>query len=91
MVNVTDRAKDRLKQLLETRSDDQSVGLRLEHTSSGQLGIFPDQERADDQVVEHEGAPVLLIGREIAEAVEDTTIDYEEQGGPGPRLVIKRR
>jgi Fe-S cluster assembly iron-binding protein IscA len=90
MVNVTDRAKDRLKQLLESRSDDQSVGLRLEHTSSGQLGIFPDRGRADDQIVEHEGAAVLLIGREIVQAVGDTTIDYEE-AGPGPRLVIKRR
>jgi Fe-S cluster assembly iron-binding protein IscA len=89
MVNVTDRAKDRLKQLLETRGDDRSVGLRLEHTSSGQLGIFPDRERSDDQIVEHEGAPVLLIGQEIAQAVEDTTIDYEE-GGPSPRLVIKK-
>ena len=89
MVNVTERAKDRLKQLLDTKTDDRSVGLRLEKTSSGQLGIFPDRERTDDQVVEHDGAPVLLIGQEIAQTVGDTTIDCEE-GAPGPRLVIKR-
>jgi len=37
------------------------------------LGIFPDRERADDQVVEHDGAAVLLVAQEIAEKVEDTT------------------
>jgi Fe-S cluster assembly iron-binding protein IscA len=92
MVNVTERARaklkelletEKLKELLETESDDQSVGLRLGKTTSGALGIFPDCERPDDQVVEHEGAAVLLVGREIAENVEGTTIDYEE-GGPGP-------
>ena len=89
MLNVTERARAKLKELLETASDDQPVGLRLGKTTSGALGIFPDHERPDDQVVEHEGAAVLLVGREIAENVEGTTIDYEE-GGPGPGLVIKK-
>jgi Fe-S cluster assembly iron-binding protein IscA len=40
-------------------------------------------------VVEHDGAAVLLVGQEIAEKMEDTTIDYEE-GGVSPGLVIKR-
>jgi hypothetical protein len=75
--------------VLETTSDDRSVGVRLDHTSSGQLGIFPDRERDDDQIIEHGGAAVLLIGREIAPAVEDTTIDCEESG-LDPRCVIKR-
>jgi Fe-S cluster assembly iron-binding protein IscA len=89
MLNVTERAKAKLKELLETESDDRSVGLRLGRATSGALGVFPDRERADDQVVEHEGAPVLLLGQEIAKNVADTTIDYEE-GGPGTGLVIRR-
>jgi len=90
MLNVTERAKAKLKELLlETESDDRSVGLRLGKTASGALGVFPDRERADDQVVEHDGAAVLLVGQEIAEKMKDTTIDYEE-GGPGPGLVINR-
>ena len=57
--------------------------------ASGALGVFSDRERADDEVVEHNGAAVLLVGQDIAENVKDTTIDYEE-GGTGPGLVIKR-
>ena len=94
MLNVTERARARLKELLTTEIltteiVDQSVALRLGETASGDLGVFADRERPDDQVVEHDGTAVLLIGREIAENVEDTTIDCEE-GDPGPRLVIMK-
>jgi Fe-S cluster assembly iron-binding protein IscA len=89
MVNVTERAREKLKALRETAIDDPSVGLRLETTSSGQYGVFPDQKRADDQIIEHQGAVVLLVGLEIADQMEDTTIDYDESP-PSPRLVIKR-
>lgn len=89
MVTVTERAKAKLKELLETESDDRSVGLRLGKTASGAFGVSPDRAHADDQIVEHEGATVLLVGQQIAERVEGTTIDYEE-GGPGTGLVIKR-
>ena len=66
-----------------------SLSLDLERMASGALGVFPDRERADDQVVEHDGAAVLLVGRDIVEKVKDTSIDYEESG-TGPGLVIKR-
>lgn len=89
MLTVTERAKAKLKKLLDSESDDRSIGLRLGKTASGTLGVFPDRERPDDRVVEHEGAAVLLVGQEVVEKVEDATIDYEE-GGPGPGLVIKR-
>lgn len=89
MVNVTERARERLKELLTTENDDPSVGLRLEQTPSGELSIFPDRQRADDQVVEHHGAVVLLVGQETAQTVEDTTIDTDESG-PGLRLTIRR-
>lgn len=89
MLNVTDRARAKLKELLETESDDRSVSLRLGKMASGALGVFPDRGRADDQVVEHDGAAVLLVGQDIAENVKDTTIDYEESGA-GPGLVVKR-
>lgn len=89
MVTVTERAKERLKELLETRTEDTSVGLRLEVTPSGEFAVFPDQEWADDQVVEHQGAAVLLVGQEIAQKVERTTIDCDD-AGPRPRLLIRR-
>jgi len=62
----------------------------LETTASGQFGIFPDRERTDDHSVEHQGSAVLLVGKEIAQTVGDTTIDYDESG-PAPRLMMKHR
>lgn len=89
MVNVTERAKEKLMELLATETDDPSVGLRLEATAAGEFGIFPDHEREDDQVIEHKGAVVLLIGQEVAQTTEGTTIDCEESE-PRARLVIRR-
>lgn len=89
MVNVTERAKEKLKTLLETEVDDSSVGLRLETTPSGQLGVFPDRAHADDQVVVHEGAVVLLVDQEVAETIGDTTLDYEESQ-VGAHFVIRK-
>jgi len=90
MVNVTERAREKLRELLTSQSDDLSVGLRLDRVSTGELGIFPDREQADDQVIEHQGSALLLVGQGIAQTMGDTTIDCDESG-PGPRLVIRKR
>jgi Fe-S cluster assembly iron-binding protein IscA len=89
MLNVTKRAKVRLKELLEAETDDESIGLRLGKTASGALGVFPDRKRPDDEVVKHRGAAVLLVRQEVADRMENTTIDYEEDG-PGRGLVVRR-
>lgn len=89
MVNVTERARERLKTLLETEVDDASVGLRLETTPSGQFGVFPDRAHPDDQVVVHGNAVVLLVDEEVAEMIGDATIDYEESQ-VGTQLVIRK-
>jgi hypothetical protein len=90
MVNVTERAKDKLlelrsKQVAATGADE-TIGLRLDRASPGQLGIFPDAQREGDQVVEHEGTPVLFVAEEIAHAVDGTTIDCEGEA----QLVIRK-
>jgi hypothetical protein len=80
------RAKMRLKELLERESRDPSVGLRLGKTASGALGVC-DRRREDDQIVEHERAVVLLVGEEIAASMENRTIGDDEHG-PDRRLVV---
>ena len=90
MVTVTERAKERLKTVLQSEVDDSSVGLRLERTPSGQFGVFPDRAHADDQVVVHEGAVVLLVDQEVADTIGEATIDYEERQ-MGAQFVITKR
>jgi Fe-S cluster assembly iron-binding protein IscA len=88
MVTVTERAKEKLKELLQSETDDPSVGLRLAAAPSGEFGIFTDRERDDDQIFQHQGSAVLLVGQEMADAIGDATIDYDESP-PDPRLVMK--
>jgi Fe-S cluster assembly iron-binding protein IscA len=92
MINITERAKQKLQDLRsqalsESNPETANVGLRLDQASPGQLGLFPDAPRDGDEVVEYDGAPVLLVGEAVARAITGTTIDCEDDGS---RLVIKR-
>jgi Fe-S cluster assembly iron-binding protein IscA len=89
MVTVTERAKEKLKELLQSETDDPSVSLRLVTAPSGELGMFADRERDDDQIVEYQGAALLLVNEGVASTIGDATIDYDDSE-PAPRLVMTR-
>jgi Fe-S cluster assembly iron-binding protein IscA len=88
MIHVTERAREMLKEALEEVVQGAHVTLRLGPTPSG-LGLFPDTPRDDDEVVEHEGQAILVIDREVGEALADKTIDVEDSDD-GSRFVVKR-
>ncbi len=90
MVTVTQRAAEALAQMKASANvSDPEVGLRLEGGASGELELFPDKAKRGDYIVKHEGAKVLLIEHELADALMDASIDCKptEQG---PKLVIAR-
>ena len=90
MVMVTERAKEELGSILGTAGiSDPEVGLRLTPTAPGQFSLTTDMEREADQVVEHEGSKVLLVGTELTEFLEGVTIDCQDSP-EGPRLVMTR-
>lgn len=90
MIIVTERAKDALLELKRSANLDQAdVGLRLAPATGGELGLYADRRKAGDQVVEHEGSTVLLIGEEISKALVGTTIDCRRTPD-GARLVLAR-
>lgn len=90
MLTVTESAKQHLKELLlAARSDDPEISLRLELKPSGQFGMVLDREAEGDQVVEHEGAKVLLVASELAPVVEGVTLDVQDTPD-GPKLVVSR-
>jgi Fe-S cluster assembly iron-binding protein IscA len=89
MIHVTERARETFKQRLEHSVDNPGLMLRIGPTSSG-LGVFPDTRKDDDQVVEQDGRAVLLIDRNMSEALADTTIDVEEHTD-GSRFVLRRK
>ena len=89
MLTVTEGAKQLLKGILTTHSDDPEVGIRLSLKPPGQLGIVLDREAEGDQVVEYEGAKALLVAPELAPVVEGITLDVQDTPD-GPKLVMSK-
>jgi Fe-S cluster assembly iron-binding protein IscA len=90
MLTVTENAKQFLKETLAAHNDDLEERPRLILETSGQLGLALGIEGKDDQVIEHEGAKVLLISPEVASAVEQLTMDVENTAD-GPQLVVLKK
>jgi len=90
MVTVTDRAKEQLKEtLLAHVKDDPEIGLRLTQESPDLFRLEPDREVEGDNVIEHDGYKVLLVGPKLATIVEEFTIDVQDTV-EGPNLVVRK-
>ena len=90
MVIVTEGAKQELGRMLASANiDDPEVGLRLVVSATREFSLTLDKKYEDDQVVEHEGAKVLLVAQQLSQAVEGITVDCKETS-EGTRLTISR-
>ena len=89
MLTVTERAKQQLKQILSNSVGEPDVALRMSPSGPGEFGLALDKEKEGDQVVEHEGSRVLLVGSEVADLLEGWTIDCRETA-EGPLLVFSK-
>jgi Fe-S cluster assembly iron-binding protein IscA len=89
MLIVTEDAKQMLKETLQEHSDDPETGIRLSVQEGGRFGISLDSESEGDQVVEHEGAKVLLIAPTLSNVLEGRTMDVHVTE-EGPKLYITK-
>ena len=87
MLTVTESARQILKETLTVHSNDPEIGLRLSLKPPGILGIVLDKEAEGDEVVEHEGAKVLLVSSELAPLVDGNTLDTQDTPD-GPQLTM---
>jgi hypothetical protein len=79
MVAVSDKAKELLlERKREANISDPDTGLRVAPDPTGQWVLLADQPRSGDQVVEHEGATVLLVSPDVQSALVGTTVDCME-------------
>lgn len=90
MVHVTDRARAQLKATAEKIVEESDRRLRLGPTADGKLGFYPDRAQENDQVVEHDGVAVLVIGQAVAQALAGRMLDYEEHES-GSRFALKEQ
>jgi Fe-S cluster assembly iron-binding protein IscA len=89
LLTVTEGAKQRLKELLLASTNDPDFGVRLVLKASGQTGLVLDREELGDDVVEHDGSKVLLVGPEVDQLVVGATLDTEDTP-EGTKFVISK-
>lgn len=91
MIAVTERAKEQLLDMrLSANINQPDVGLRLQPAATGGWQLFPDQVVEGDQVVEHDGSKILLIGAEASGELGDGQVDCRETAPGQVQLVLTR-
>ena len=87
MINITDKAKKKLKRILEDSVDWPGARLRLIDRGQGKLGLGVDIEAPGDKVVQYDGLPVLIVAPNLAANLKKVTLDAEDTAD-GSELVI---
>lgn len=87
MITVTERAKRILKKMLLAKVDMPQGRLRLMDRGQGKLGLDLDIEKPHDYTVEYEGSNLLVVEPELAERIQDVTLDIDDTSGEA-ELVI---
>ena len=88
MILVSEEAKSELKKLMAEKVDNPLAGIRLiRGTAEGFFGLSIDIEMPGDQVVEHGGAKVPLVDKELSSSLDGATVDVEASG-QGKSLVV---
>jgi Fe-S cluster assembly iron-binding protein IscA len=77
-LTVTQQAAAALKQYLGTQDREEDQVLRLVSDGEGNHGFSLDTPNPDDQVVEHDGEPVMVIEPAISEDLSDNVLDLKE-------------
>jgi Fe-S cluster assembly iron-binding protein IscA len=90
MLQITDGAKAELKRLLETSVDWPGARLRLMDRGGGGLGLGVDIEAESDEIIEYEGARILVIGTELSSRLDRILLDIDATP-QGVTLVIDER
>jgi Fe-S cluster assembly iron-binding protein IscA len=88
VINITERAKEELKELLLAAEAQPYEGLRLLPTSNGVFSFMLDSEMLGDFVVEYKGYKVLLIGLEYFKMLDGKTLDCSDTE-VGPILFVR--
>ena len=80
MLTVTAVAAEKLKEAIQAQTTDPEVAIRLipSPLMPNRIDMVLDKEKEGDQVVESEGAKVLLVSLELAPVLDGMVIDCQE-------------
>ncbi len=92
MLTVTESALAELRRVGDARALEPGRLLRLAvppvWTGQGDWGIVIDQRGAADIAYAHDGATVLVVEQEVANALANAVLDYKTSGVPSPRFTL---
>lgn len=92
MLSVTTTAKKKLKETLQSKTEDPEVAIRIipSHSTPNQLELALDKEKEGDHVViSEEGKKVLLVGSNLIQALEGKVFDYQETPQGSGFIILK--
>jgi Fe-S cluster assembly iron-binding protein IscA len=91
-VTVTERAAEELHNVLTETAPEPDQTLRLLATPGGGLALGVDRLREGDEVIETQGADILVVASTLLDSLGDITIDCgEAPEGERPALLCIRR
>jgi len=81
MLTLTDAASEHLAKLLDESDVPDEAAVRLVVREEG-VALAADQPKPEDTTFEHNGKTILVLDEQVAEALNDRTLDVEdtEQG-----------
>jgi Fe-S cluster assembly iron-binding protein IscA len=77
MLNVTEPASAHLAKLLDDAEAPEGAAARFVQGEQG-LALQVDEPKQDDQTHDHQGRTVLLVDPQVAELLQDKTLDVRE-------------
>jgi Fe-S cluster assembly iron-binding protein IscA len=92
MIAITERAAAGLQELLAINHAQPGQGVKLVPSGTGRIGMTISEPGEGDAVVDHEGAPLLIVDGGIADSLDGTQIDCEISPAEGqPKLAFTLR
>jgi hypothetical protein len=90
MLQVTDKAKEELKNLFLLRTGNAEASIRLAYGSLGQFGFILSQPKEGDEVIRDQDGQLLLVGSEFKNILSGATFDVEYNDGKREFVMIKK-
>jgi Fe-S cluster assembly iron-binding protein IscA len=87
MVTITERAAVQLQELLAANEAPQGQGVKLVPDETGRIAMTIGPVGADDEVIEHDGEPLLIVDGRIAAMLEGAQLDCDTAEIGGERHV----
>lgn len=81
MMEVTDRAMDKLEELRDQSEPQPGQGVSLVVTDNNSLGLTLAHPQDSDSVVERNGDPVVIIPENLSETLDGLVLDYVNEPG----------